>query len=150
MSLCVLLLLLLAGVLIPGDVCSIASVQSSARFILVVEKDTIFQRVLREGALDRLGPCIIVTVTGRPEYGHGQSFYQSLVLCSSLPIQFCYCCCLRKGKGYPDVSTRVLLARLEAELRVPMLALVDADPHGIHIMCVYRFGTKVCVLPNHK
>lgn len=48
-----------------------------------------------------------------------------------------------QAKGYPDVSTRVLLARLEAQLKVPVLAVVDADPHGIHIMCVYRFGTKV-------
>ncbi|XP_034233786.1 meiotic recombination protein SPO11 [Thrips palmi] len=100
------------GVLIPGDVSSIDKVQSAARFILVLEKDTLFQRVLREGAANRLGPCILIT-----------------------------------AKGYPDVSTRVLLARLEAQLKVPILAVVDADPHGIHIMCVYRFGTKTCPLP---
>ncbi|KAJ1525899.1 hypothetical protein ONE63_009088 [Megalurothrips usitatus] len=100
------------GVLIPGDVSAIERVESAARFILVLEKDTIFQRVLQEGILDRLGPCIVVT-----------------------------------GKGYPDVSTRVLLARLEAELQLPMLAVVDADPYGVHIMCVYRFGTKTCPLP---
>ncbi|XP_052131913.1 meiotic recombination protein W68 [Frankliniella occidentalis] len=99
------------GVLIPGDVCAVQSVRSSARFILVLEKDTVFQRVLQEGILDRLGPCIVIT-----------------------------------GKGYPDVSTRALLSRLEAELRLPMLAVMDADPHGVHIMCVYRFGTRTCPL----
>ncbi|KAK3911253.1 Meiotic recombination protein SPO11 [Frankliniella fusca] len=99
------------GVLIPGDVCAVQSVQSTAKFMLVLEKDTIFQRVLQEGILDRLGPCIVVT-----------------------------------GKGYPDVSTRALLSRLEAELRLPMLAVMDADPHGVHIMCVYRFGTQTCPL----
>lgn len=28
------------------------------------------------------------------------------------------------------------------ELNIPILALFDADPHGIEIMCVYKFGSK--------
>jgi meiotic recombination protein SPO11 len=48
-----------------------------------------------------------------------------------------------QGKGFPDVATRVLVRLLWKFLGVPVLALVDADPHGIEIMCVYRFGSLV-------
>jgi DNA topoisomerase VI subunit A len=36
--------------------------KSEAEFVLVVEKDAIFQKLLDEEALDRLGPCILITV----------------------------------------------------------------------------------------
>jgi meiotic recombination protein SPO11 len=36
-----------------------------------------------------------------------------------------------------------LVRQLWKFLGVPVLALVDADPHGIEIMCVYRFGSLV-------
>lgn len=45
------------------------------------------------------------------------------------------------GKGYPDINTRVLLKRLEADLKLPIYIVVDADPHGIEIMCTYKFGS---------
>jgi DNA topoisomerase VI subunit A len=41
-------------------------VQSSARFILVVEKDAIFQR-LSEDRLWSLLPCILITARGMPD-----------------------------------------------------------------------------------
>ncbi|GBP23127.1 hypothetical protein EVAR_13148_1 [Eumeta japonica] len=94
------------GVLIPQDVSGIQSLRSTARYVLVVEKDAIFQKLLDEGALMRLGPVIIIT-----------------------------------GKGYPDVCTRQLVARLTRELRLPALALVDADPHGLEIYLTYKYGS---------
>ena len=45
------------------------------------------------------------------------------------------------GKGFPDLNTRLLLKRLWENLEIPVLALVDADPYGFEIMCVYRFGS---------
>ncbi|KAJ1566524.1 Meiotic recombination protein W68, partial [Cladochytrium tenue] len=63
------------------------------------------------------------------------------------------------GKGYPDVATRSLLRRL-AEMPIsgapvnatraggrrrstlPVYALVDGDPHGIHIYMCYKFGSQ--------
>ncbi|XP_028391088.1 meiotic recombination protein SPO11-like [Dendronephthya gigantea] len=45
------------------------------------------------------------------------------------------------GKGFPDLNTRVLVKRLWESLEIPVLALVDTDPHGVEIMCVYRFGS---------
>lgn len=35
------------------------------------------------------------------------------------------------GKGQPDVGTRLFLRRLWADLKIPVLALVDADPFGL-------------------
>ena len=48
-----------------------------------------------------------------------------------------------KGKGFPDVATRRFIRRLWDDLKLPPLALMDADPHGISIMAVYRFGSQV-------
>ncbi|BGP16475.1 hypothetical protein JCM10213_007919 [Rhodosporidiobolus nylandii] len=49
---------------------------------------------------------------------------------------------LLAGKGYPDLATRELVKRLSDELpSVPLLALVDADPHGLEILSTYRFGS---------
>ncbi|EIW83001.1 DNA topoisomerase IV, alpha subunit, partial [Coniophora puteana RWD-64-598 SS2] len=48
-----------------------------------------------------------------------------------------------QGKGYPDVATRELLKTFGDNLpdSVPILALVDGDPHGLDILSVYKFGS---------
>lgn len=67
-----------------------------------------------------------------------------------------------QGKGYPDLATRQLVRILSDELpatyallchrtlqsymlyflfRVPVVALVDGDPHGLDIVSVYKFGS---------
>ncbi|CAK9799161.1 Meiotic recombination protein SPO11 [Anthophora quadrimaculata] len=51
------------------------------------------------------------------------------------------CCILVTGKGYPDVATRMLVKLLSEKLELPVYAIVDADPFGVDIMCVYRFGS---------
>jgi DNA topoisomerase VI subunit A len=51
------------GVLIPQGVHRVVRLESSARFILLVEKDAAFQKLLDEGILERLGPCILITVS---------------------------------------------------------------------------------------
>lgn len=45
------------------------------------------------------------------------------------------------AKGVPDLNTRQLVHKLWKTTCLPVLALVDADPYGIEIMCVYRFGS---------
>ncbi|XP_026487443.2 meiotic recombination protein SPO11 [Vanessa tameamea] len=55
------------GILVPQDISGIKEFQSTAKFILVVEKDAIFQKLLDEGALVRLGPVIILTGKGYPD-----------------------------------------------------------------------------------
>lgn len=53
-----------------------------------------------------------------------------------------YPCIIITAKGQPDVATRELLRRLKLELRIPVLALVDADPYGLKILSVYMSGSK--------
>lgn len=91
----------------PQNPSDIKSVQSSASFILVVEKDTVFTKLIQEKIFEKSQSKIIMVT----------------------------------AKGYPDINTRVLLKRLETDLRIPMYILCDADPHGIEIMCTYKFGS---------
>lgn len=51
--------------------------------------------------------------------------------------------CARQGKGFPDLNTRQLLRLLTLQLKVPALALVDGDPHGLEIFFVYKYGSLV-------
>nr|CAB3266536.1 meiotic recombination protein SPO11 [Phallusia mammillata] len=50
-------------------------------------------------------------------------------------------CIMITGKGVPDVNTRLMIKKMWNALQIPVLGLFDADPHGIEIMCVYRFGS---------
>ncbi|KZC12973.1 PREDICTED: meiotic recombination protein SPO11 [Dufourea novaeangliae] len=50
-------------------------------------------------------------------------------------------CILVTGKGYPDVATRMFVKLLSEKMALPVYAIVDADPFGVDIMCVYRFGS---------
>lgn len=51
-------------------------------------------------------------------------------------------CILITGKGQPDVATRMFLRRITKELKLPVLAFVDADPYGLKILSVYMSGSK--------
>ncbi|EFP83433.2 uncharacterized protein PGTG_08619 [Puccinia graminis f. sp. tritici CRL 75-36-700-3] len=53
----------------------------------------------------------------------------------------------KEGIGYPSLSTRQLASRLSehqevVKRRVPILILVDCDPHGLDIAKVYKFGSQ--------
>ncbi|XP_040187152.1 meiotic recombination protein SPO11 [Rana temporaria] len=53
----------------------------------------------------------------------------------------CGPCILITGKGVPDLNTRLFLRKLWDTFRVPIFTLVDCDPHGIEIMCIYKYGS---------
>ncbi|XP_050439053.1 meiotic recombination protein SPO11 [Adelges cooleyi] len=98
------------GVQIPQDILSIQHFQTNAKYILIVEKDASFQKMLNEGIMkvqNNHYPCIMIT-----------------------------------GKGFPDINTRLFVRQLYIKSNLPILALVDANPYGIEIMCTYRFGSK--------
>ena len=40
---------------------------------------------------------------------------------------------LLQGKGYPNEDTRRLAHRMHNEWHLPVLALVDSDPHGFEV-----------------
>ncbi|GBO34222.1 Meiotic recombination protein SPO11, partial [Araneus ventricosus] len=45
------------------------------------------------------------------------------------------------GKGFPDVNTREMLRKLWDLLKIPILGLMDADPYGIEILSIYKYGS---------
>ncbi|KRZ90588.1 Carboxypeptidase B [Trichinella sp. T8] len=78
---------------------------TSATFILIVEKDSIFEKLAMEKANSVLRSAILIT-----------------------------------AKGYPDFPTRLFLRKLYDYLKLPMFALMDADPCGIEIFLTYKYG----------
>ncbi|KRZ73158.1 Meiotic recombination protein SPO11 [Trichinella papuae] len=78
---------------------------TSATFILIVEKDSIFEKLAMERTNSVLRSAILIT-----------------------------------AKGYPDFPTRLFLRKLYDDLKLPMFALMDADPCGIEIFLTYKYG----------
>ncbi|XP_017655932.1 meiotic recombination protein SPO11 isoform X3 [Nannospalax galili] len=87
----------------------------SAKFLLIVEKDATFQRLLDDDFCSKMSPCIMVT-----------------------------------GKGVPDLNTRLLVKKLWDAFHIPVFTLVDADPHGIEIMCIYKYGSMSMSFEAHS
>ncbi|KAI8993685.1 Spo11/DNA topoisomerase VI subunit A [Pilobolus umbonatus] len=59
--------------------------------------------------------------------------------CQSLPES----CILITGKGYPDLATRQLIKYFSIHYKsIPILALMDNDPHGLDIYATYKWGAK--------
>ena len=53
-----------------------------------------------------------------------------------------YPCVMITAKGQPDVATRLFLKKVQKELQLPILGLVDSDPYGLKILSVYLSGSK--------
>uniref|UniRef100_A0A8C7XCZ7 DNA topoisomerase (ATP-hydrolyzing) n=1 Tax=Oryzias sinensis TaxID=183150 RepID=A0A8C7XCZ7_9TELE len=54
------------------------------------------------------------------------------------------------GKGVPDVNSRLMVKKLWDTLQIPIFALVDADPHGFEIMCIYKYGSVAMSFEAHS
>ncbi|XP_070695056.1 meiotic recombination protein SPO11 [Pempheris klunzingeri] len=104
-----------AAVAVSSNIAGIRNIVSSAKFVMIVEKDATFQRLLDDDFCSKLSPCIIIT-----------------------------------GKGVPDVNSRLMVRKLWDTLRIPIFALVDADPHGIEIMCIYKYGSVAMSFEAHS
>ncbi|KYM96353.1 Meiotic recombination protein SPO11 [Cyphomyrmex costatus] len=100
------------GAQIPQIISNIISVRVKAEFVLVIEKDAVFQKLLEENC-SRFLKCILVT-----------------------------------GKGYPDVATRMFVKMLSEKMELPVYIVVDADPFGVDIMLIYRFGSSTLCKEN--
>ncbi|XP_058065682.1 meiotic recombination protein SPO11 [Anopheles bellator] len=95
------------GTSVPLNVASITKLQCTAKVVLVVEKDTVFKRLLEDGIVETFANTVLLVT----------------------------------AKGYPDVSTRLLLRKIVESADIPVCGLMDADPHGMEIFCVYKFGS---------
>ncbi|KAL8281123.1 hypothetical protein RQP46_006481 [Phenoliferia psychrophenolica] len=98
------------GALIPPSVAIERIACDNVKWVLVVEKEAVFQSLCAPAFLqDTMGSLHGVLLT---------------------------------GKGYPDLSTRELIKRLSDDYpSVPILCLVDADPHGLEILATYKHGS---------
>lgn len=74
------------GTLIPNDVENISEIQSSACFILVVEKESIFHKLIEEDFRNKLTtPTILITGKGFPDL-NTQLFLKKLWMVMSIPV----------------------------------------------------------------
>lgn len=96
------------GVLIPTPQSPIIEIESNAAFLLIIEKDSIMQKILKQ----------------EESRGFVEKFKAILFT----------------AKGYPDMNSRFFLHHISSKLKLPVLALTDADPHGLDIVCCYKFG----------
>lgn len=92
---------------VPSNPSAITAIESNADYILIVEKDTVFQRLINDDIFNRIKKKIVLIT----------------------------------AKGYPDINTRVLLKKMSTDLLKPIYIIVDADPHGVEIMCTYKYGS---------
>uniref|UniRef100_A0A8C0XAN6 DNA topoisomerase (ATP-hydrolyzing) n=1 Tax=Castor canadensis TaxID=51338 RepID=A0A8C0XAN6_CASCN len=99
---------------VPSNIQGIRNLITDAKFLLIVEKDATFQRLLDDNFCSKMSPCIMVT-----------------------------------GKGIPDLNTRLLVKRLWDAFHIPVFTL-DADPHGIEIMCIYKYGSMSMSFEAHN
>lgn len=95
-----------SGKSITPNINDIDNLQSDAEFVLVVEKDAIFNRLAEDQFYDYV-PSIIIT-----------------------------------AKGQPDMATRMFIKKINDELKLPILAIMDADVYGFEILRVYSVGSK--------
>ncbi|XP_072773095.1 meiotic recombination protein SPO11 isoform X2 [Taeniopygia guttata] len=102
------------AVTVPSNVQGIKNLTSHAKFILIVEKDATFQRLLDDNFFNKVSPCIMIT-----------------------------------GRGVPDLNTRLLVRKLWDSFQIPVFTLMDADPHGVEIMCVYKYGSASMSFEAH-
>ncbi|XP_019604125.1 meiotic recombination protein SPO11 isoform X2 [Rhinolophus sinicus] len=103
------------AVAVPSNIQGIRNLITDAKFLLIVEKDATFQRLLDDNFCSKVSPCIMVT-----------------------------------GKGVPDLNTRLLIKKLWDTFHIPIFTLVDADPHGIEIMCIYKYGSMSMSFEAHN
>ncbi|XP_072270330.1 meiotic recombination protein SPO11 isoform X3 [Pyxicephalus adspersus] len=54
------------------------------------------------------------------------------------------------GKGIPDLNTRLFVRKLWDTFQIPIFTLVDGDPHGIEIMCIYKYGSVSMSFEAHN
>jgi DNA topoisomerase VI subunit A len=104
-------------------------VSTTAKGILVVEKESVFHSIAHLVQNGTLPGLIIVTVRSRV------CVTRWTLIAQMLGIQAC---------GMPDIATRTFLAHIVEATDLPVLLLVDWDPHGLLIATVYRFGSSVC------
>lgn len=114
---------------LPHLTAGIVDIRTTATHILLVEKDTVFKKLLQNNIIGRWNnKCILITV-------------RTLMPCKLLLFSQVFA--PSQGKGYPDTNTRLILVKLRELHALPINVFTDADPYGIEIMLTYRHGSLV-------
>ncbi|KJE95181.1 meiotic recombination protein SPO11 [Capsaspora owczarzaki ATCC 30864] len=71
--------------LLPRDIDDITVMQTTAEFVLIVEKEAVFHRLLNDRVFDHIGDCIVITGIGYPDI-QTRSFVHRLAEMCGLPM----------------------------------------------------------------
>ncbi|KAE8267363.1 hypothetical protein A4X09_0g4987 [Tilletia walkeri] len=132
--------------------------QTEATWVLVVEKEAIFQILCQHafaaGSSMNLKPGLLITVrplenvlfelSTLPQFirNADQSFFPGLWETLMLGQ-------LVQGKGYPDQATQQFLVFLAEQYKdISFFILTDGDPHGIDILRMYQYGNGTIQRPG--
>ncbi|KAF9533323.1 Meiotic recombination protein W68, partial [Mortierella hygrophila] len=123
------------------------------RFVLVIEKEATLSNLISLGFCETHGPCILLTSKGFPD----QVARQLLKALSEMILDKVYIrrfpspppglgdSCNDGGSAKIKSSAEVLSPYQSAfqspPLEIPLVALMDCDPHGIEIYLTYRCGS---------
>ncbi|KAF9113504.1 glycine decarboxylase subunit P, partial [Mortierella sp. AM989] len=138
-------------VTIPSTMDDILEIEihHKTRFVLVIEKEATMDNLISLGFCESHGPCILLTSKGYPDRVVRQllKFLSDMIQSGVFKLSI-----LVSSSASPTVyspSLRDLLpSRVHAQLDIPLLALVDCDPHGIEIYLNYRCGSIISAYDN--
>ncbi|KAG0369417.1 Spo11/DNA topoisomerase VI subunit A [Gamsiella multidivaricata] len=124
-------------VMIPRAMDDILEVEihCRTRFILVIEKEATMEYLISLGFCETHGPCVLLTSKGYPD-----NAARRLLKCLSDMIQ--------SGVFVASPSNGPSISCAREPLDIPLLALVDCDPHGIDIFLKYRCGSIASAYDN--
>ncbi|KAL9682925.1 hypothetical protein QQ045_014737 [Rhodiola kirilowii] len=126
---------------VPVRVEEVKEIVAVALYILVVEKESVFQRLANDKFCSK-NRCIIITGRGYPDvntrrysiawsdYEELKRFWQNITIICKIHIIF-----------YRLFSCTRFLRLLVEKLELPTFCLVDCDPYGFDILTTYRFGS---------
>jgi len=84
----------------------------AAKMIVVIEKETVYHRLVEEISSNRSGTTNIL-----------------------------HTCIFITGKGYPDVATRACLSSIAQSIpNLPVVGFCDCNPFGIHVLHTFQTG----------
>ncbi|URD93680.1 Type IIB DNA topoisomerase [Musa troglodytarum] len=159
-----------AGYAITGDLCTLSKLvlHSDARYIIIIEKDAIFQRLAEDHFFNQI-PCILITSKGYPDIatssfhcqGRGPQLPLLLTDTSKASVahdvtihSFHHRCC------HPSVAFFVPTAVFTASDKpdfsrhdnLGFNGLVDPskNPAGLAILCTYKFGSIRTGLESYR
>ncbi|KAI1320800.1 endodeoxyribonuclease [Mortierella claussenii] len=122
-------------------------IHSRTRFIMVIEKEATMEHLLSLGFCETHGPCILLTSKGYPDRVARQllKLMSDMVQSGIHKVPMPYAWSISRSNDMCQVPLSPQLSSLSSPsprlLNIPLLALMDCDPHGMEIYLTYRCGS---------